>query len=174
MARKLPQSEIASLRQLFRELDVTQSGTLTRDEFLQGFVRCGFDREELQSLFEALDINGGNEIIFTEFVAASLETHVKKWDEAQLREAFDLLDEDHSGFITQRNLIKILGNSAKVRDMLAEFKTAVSFDDFKSLFHTTSITCHVGGTMETLIESAFEGSEYIDDESVNGVQKKIE
>jgi Ca2+-binding EF-hand superfamily protein len=161
LARKLPPADIASLKQLFSELDLNRSGTLTRDEFLHGFMRCGFDREELLTLFEALDINGNDEILFTEFLAASLETHVKLWNDAQLREAFDLLDEDHSGFISKRNLTKLLGNSAKLRNLLSGYKTDVNFEEFKKLFDDTNTAYHISGTMETLVETSL-NSEQLD------------
>jgi Ca2+-binding EF-hand superfamily protein len=105
----LARKSIASkYRGLFVNLDTTQTGTLAHDEFMEGFKNSGSSQEELVDLFHKLDINGNGEIKYTEFVAATLEAE-GELEEGQLQEAFDLIDKDHSGYITKKDLMKMFG-----------------------------------------------------------------
>jgi Ca2+-binding EF-hand superfamily protein len=156
----LAQKNIASkYRGLFVSLDTTQSGTLTHPEFMEGFKNSGSSPEELEDLFLKLDINGNGEILYTEFVAATLEAE-GELEEGQLQEAFDLIDKDHSGYITKKDLMKMFGNPSpskatktagkivhKTLDTLPVFanvkkfveeifteKDRISYEDFAQLF----------------------------------------
>jgi Ca2+-binding EF-hand superfamily protein len=58
-----------------------------------GLSRClGFSQ-----LSDFQDINGNNQINYTEFLAATLETQ-GMIEERRLAEAFDLMDSDDSGY----------------------------------------------------------------------------
>jgi Ca2+-binding EF-hand superfamily protein len=46
------------------------------------------------------DVNGCNEITYTEFIAATLDLHGRV-EEKRLAEAFDLMDDDDSGYISK-------------------------------------------------------------------------
>lgn len=108
LAKKAPPLKYQSL---FTELDTTQSGTLTKDEFMEGFKHSGNSKEELEDLFDKLDINMNGEIMFTEFLAATLEAE-GELEEAQLEEAFDMVAKK-SKFITKKNCMKIVGEEQK-------------------------------------------------------------
>jgi Ca2+-binding EF-hand superfamily protein len=103
LAKKASQSKY---RSLFTDLDTTESGTLTRDEFMEGFKHSGNTQEELDDLFEKLDVNCNGEIMYTEFMAATLEVE-GELEEAQLEEAFDLISKK-SKYISKKNLMKIV------------------------------------------------------------------
>jgi hypothetical protein len=87
LSRKVTTS---NYRDLFKTLDTTRSGTLTKDEFMKGFAKTGMSEEELVELFQALDVNQNDEILYSEFLAATLETE-GELEEASLEEAFDLI-----------------------------------------------------------------------------------
>lgn len=98
-------------QKLFTALDTTESGTLTKAEFLEGFKHSGNSKEELDDLFEKLDVNMNGEIMFTEFLAATLEAD-GELEEAQLEEAFDMISKK-SKYITKKSVLKIVGETQK-------------------------------------------------------------
>lgn len=108
LAKKAPP---AKYKNIFTALDTTQSGTLTRYEFMEGFKNSGSSPEELEDLFEKLDVNMNGEIMYTEFLAATLEAE-GELEEAQLEEAFDMIAKK-SKFITKKNCMKIVGEQQK-------------------------------------------------------------
>ena len=59
-------------------------------------------------MFAAIDIDGTGVIHYSEFLAASIEAH-GSIDEERIADAFDLLDNDDSGYITVENLKTFLG-----------------------------------------------------------------
>ena len=67
---------ISEYRDLFRNLDSSQTNTLTRTDFVTGFEATGFSSEELERLFTALDINNNDEILYTEFLAGTMANDV--------------------------------------------------------------------------------------------------
>lgn len=106
LAMKAPPTRFQNL---FTDLDTTESGTLTKVEFLEGFKHSGNSQEELDDLFEKLDVNMNGEIMYTEFLAATLEAD-GELEEAQLEEAFDMISKK-SKFITKKNCMKIVGEN---------------------------------------------------------------
>jgi Ca2+-binding EF-hand superfamily protein len=96
---------------LFTTLDTTESGTLTKAEFMEGFKHSGNSPEELQDLFDKLDVNRNEVVTYTEFLAATLEAD-GELEEAQLEEAFDMISKK-SKFITRKSVLKLLGDEQK-------------------------------------------------------------
>lgn len=136
LAKKAPQSQYSTL---FRDLDTTESGTITRDEFMEGFKHSGNSQEELDDLFEKLDINCNGEVMFTEFVAATFEAE-GELEEAQLQEAFDLIARNGK-YIKKNDLSKILnvkntdtGRSKNIIDEVFKVKDKYDYEDFAQLF----------------------------------------
>lgn len=135
LARKMTTINKA-YKQIFLELDTTGSGTLTKAEFLEGFKHTGNNAEQLEDLFQKLDINCNGVIMFTEFLAATLEAE-GELEDAQLQEAFDLIDTKKTGYITNKDLTRMLGSDPKVKEsiqLMLKGKSKVSFDDFAELF----------------------------------------
>jgi Ca2+-binding EF-hand superfamily protein len=136
----LAQKSIASkYRGLFVDLDTTQSGTLTHEEFMEGFKNSGSSPEELKDLFLKLDINGNGEILYTEFLAATLEAE-GELEEGQLQEAFDLIDKDHSGYITKKDLMKMFGNPTGTSSSSSPVKATKAVE---KTVHKTLDTLHL-------------------------------
>lgn len=68
------------------------------------------------------DVNKNGVIMYTEFIAATLEAqgHI---EEERVAEAFDRLDSDDSGFISRKNLSEFLGSHAssqEIQDLINE------------------------------------------------------
>lgn len=165
LAKKAPPSKY---QKLFIELDTTKSGTLTKSEFLEGFKHSGNSPEELDDLFEKLDVNMNGEIMFTEFLAATLEAE-GELEEAQLQEAFDMIAKK-SKFITKKHVLKLVGdeqkslvkvagdaNSGKVKAMVDEIfeqKEKYSYEDFARMFeHGFDSNRNMDAIIETSLNS---------------------
>eukprot|EP00538_Stauroneis_constricta_P009175 CAMPEP_0119550200 /NCGR_PEP_ID=MMETSP1352-20130426/3755_1 /TAXON_ID=265584 /ORGANISM="Stauroneis constricta, Strain CCMP1120" /LENGTH=190 /DNA_ID=CAMNT_0007595969 /DNA_START=37 /DNA_END=609 /DNA_ORIENTATION=+ len=149
LARKVHASKY---RQLFCSLDTTESGTLTKAEFMTGFSRSGMSPDELLRLFQALDVNQNGEILYTEFIAATLEAE-GKLSTVQLREAFDQIDESGSGCITKKALTKMLGNTLSIKQSVCDIlddKEHITFDCFEELFQHGF---DAGRSIDTIAES---------------------
>lgn len=100
VAHKSNSNEILMLLNAFKEIDKDHDGEISKQDFIE--LMSGFDytREEIDSMFSSLDVYAGGFIQYTEFIASSIEA-VGKVEETRLREAFDRLDVDSSGYITR-------------------------------------------------------------------------
>lgn len=67
---KLDADLLAEWKELFEHYDKDHNGTIDQAEFAQLCVALGggFDAQELQVGFEAIDVNGNGVIEFSEFV----------------------------------------------------------------------------------------------------------
>lgn len=101
-------------QRFFATLDTSFTGTLSLLEFTNGFDCSGCSEEEIYNMFHKLDFNEKNEVQFTEWIAATPECEGELTEE-QIQEAFDLMDEDHSGIISKKNLVKLLGGTARAQ-----------------------------------------------------------
>lgn len=142
LAKKAPPIKYQNL---FVQLDRTKSGVLTKEDFLEGFKHSGNSPEELDDLFEKLDINMNGEIMFTEFIAATLEAE-GELEEAQLQEAFDMIARK-SKFITKKHCMKIVGDEQK------SFSKATRSDKGLAKGEMTS------GKLKAMVDEIFEQKE---------------
>lgn len=110
VAYKSTDEELGFLRKIFDKFDITNDGEISIDEFKEALMVYQFTDEELEYMFEALDIDCTSKVHYSEFLAGSLEAH-GNIDEARIAEAFDRLDSDDSGFITVENLREFLGHN---------------------------------------------------------------
>ncbi|KAL3932646.1 MAG: hypothetical protein SGBAC_010749 [Bacillariaceae sp.] len=144
---------------IWEKLDTSESGTLTRDEFMDGFKHTGSSQEELNDLFIKLDINCNGEILYTEFLAATLENSGEIM-ESEIREAFALISKNDK-YITKKDVQKMVGAKRKRKvdeDMLKEeidsiFKDTdkVDYESFAMLFEH-GYTAQVG--MDAIMETS--------------------
>jgi calcium-dependent protein kinase len=99
IAHKSTSSEIGILRKVFQSYDIRKDGTIRLPEFQVAMNNYGIPEKEIHRLFNAVDLDGSGKIRYTEFLAATIESH-GIIDEERLAEAFDRLDCDDSGFIS--------------------------------------------------------------------------
>jgi calcium-dependent protein kinase len=106
LAFGLHDSEIHKMRDFFQSIDVDSSGTLCRSEFKNAIQLIMPNNEitpdDCDIIFSAMDVNGDDQISFTEFLAATLNPELV--DIEALSEAFNLLDGDGDGFISMSEL----------------------------------------------------------------------
>lgn len=98
IAKKSTSEELLELCAVFEEFDTQHTGRLGLADFKLALGgQLGYTDDQLEEIFYKIDVNQNNEINYTEFLAAALETQGLV-EEHRLAEAFDLLDTDDSGY----------------------------------------------------------------------------
>jgi len=123
MAWSLTNEERTMVRQAFVELDKDRQGTVSLKEF-KSLLEDKFhvtDAEATEA-FKALDSQSTEEIHYSDFLAAMVQSRVGMHEEL-LQAAFKRFDLENEGVITVKDLKKVLGETfegEKVEDMLKE------------------------------------------------------
>ncbi|CAG9317023.1 unnamed protein product [Blepharisma stoltei] len=109
IASKLSEKDIENLKKIFKSLNISGDGTITRAELHQGMRMSGVDIDSntLETTFSILDSNRNGKIDYTEFLAACLYNQ-STLDQGLLKTAFQHFDHDRSGFITNDELKEVL------------------------------------------------------------------
>lgn len=123
MAWSLTVEDQQELRLQFEALDQNHTGTLTLQE-LASVLESTFhiDSAEAEALFHGIDMDGEQEIRYSEFLAAALQDRVRM-HEGILHATFERFDVDGTGSITADNLRALLGDSFEgsgVEELLCE------------------------------------------------------
>ncbi|KAM0903623.1 hypothetical protein ACQ4PT_018537 [Festuca glaucescens] len=124
----LSEEEIKGLKEMFKNIDKDNSGTITLEELKNGLAKQGtkLSDNEIQQLMEAADADGNGLIDYEEFVTATV--HMNRMDrEEHLYTAFQYFDKDNSGYITKEELEQAL-QEQKLYDA-EEFKEVISEAD---------------------------------------------
>lgn len=146
IAHRSTTDEIINLRKAFDQIDTSNDGIITSEEFKVALHdKCSYTDQELEEMFHSIDINKNGHIMYTEFIAATLETQ-GKLDEDRIAEAFDRLDADNTGYISKQNMLEFLDDTdmemKDVERMIQEADTdnngEVSFPEFLAMFRSTN------------------------------------
>lgn len=141
VAYKSTTEEIGFLREMFERFDVEKDGEISQDEFQRVLsTHYDYSSEELQVMFQGIDVDGTGSVHYSEFLAATLEAH-GMLDEERLAEAFDRLDADDSGYITVADLSDFLGADVPEKYLHAVIEEAdiegdqrISYKEFMALW----------------------------------------
>ena len=99
------------------------------------------DRDAAQSLMEAADVSGDQQIDYREFIAATMQRQLYLREE-NVRKVFEHLDVDDSGDISVENLVALTGSKKKAEELIGEgdldHSKTISYEEFKKLMHTAS------------------------------------
>ncbi|KAH7287203.1 hypothetical protein KP509_32G043400 [Ceratopteris richardii] len=143
IADRLSEEEITGLKEMFKNMDTDNSGTLTYDELKAGLAKQGakLNESEVRQLMEAADVDGNGSIDYTEFITATM--HMNKVDkEEHLFSAFQYFDKDNSGFITRDELKEALtrhnmGDAATIQEIIEEVDSdndgRINYDEFVAM-----------------------------------------
>jgi Ca2+-binding EF-hand superfamily protein len=145
LARK---SKSSKYRDVFASINKSHSGMISKEEFMEAFKNSGNSEDELEDLFDKVDMNRNHAITYTEFIAASLEAE-GELEEAHIQEAFDLIS-SNGRYITKKDIEDIAHEQLKSQNELDLIKRAIDiqmnkfskthkkdkvhYDDFAELF----------------------------------------
>lgn len=146
VAHKSSVDEIVEMRRAFEKLDKEKHGVITIDEFKHGMALCNdYSEEEVNAMFDSIDVNKNGKIMYTEFIAATLELQ-GRIEEKRVAEAFDHIDDDDSGYITKKNLKQLLGErgtSEQIDKLIEEADTdgdgKISFEEFLVMYRKDNL-----------------------------------
>ena len=131
--------DFVQLRNAFRDLDTDKSGTLQLSEIKEAFKNQNLSEEQLNDIFEKIDLNNDGEIEYSEFLTVTIDKQ-QAFTKANLDFAFHHFDVNNSGYITSDNLIECFKREGKhlteneINEILEEIKTEkpgqVSYGEF--------------------------------------------
>ncbi|KAF3618327.1 Calcium-dependent protein kinase 17 [Capsicum annuum] len=139
----LSEEEIMGLKQMFKNMDTDNSGTITLEELKQGLAKQGtkLSDYEIKQLMEAADADGNGTIDYEEFITATM--HMNKMDrEEHLYTAFQYFDKDHSGYISREELEQALrefgmDDENDLKEIINEVDTdhdgRINYDEFVAM-----------------------------------------
>lgn len=140
IAHNSASKELVKLRRAFNILDIENDGVIRVSDFTKAMKEAGWEQSKIDEAFKNLDFDGDGKIEYTEFISATLDAEVVLKEE-MLREAFDRLDLDHTGYIDRNNLKDTLGADYSPALVAQAIEKAdkdhdgkISFEDFKALF----------------------------------------
>ncbi|ERN06720.1 hypothetical protein AMTRI_Chr01g103780 [Amborella trichopoda] len=139
----LSEEEIMGLKEMFKNMDTDNSGTITLEELKQGLSKQGtkLSEYEVKQLMEAADADGDGTIDYDEFITATM--HMNRMDrEEHLYTAFQYFDKDNSGYITPEELEQALleygmHDGRDIKDILSEVDAdndgRINYDEFVAM-----------------------------------------
>uniref|UniRef100_A0A7S3P976 Calmodulin n=1 Tax=Amphora coffeiformis TaxID=265554 RepID=A0A7S3P976_9STRA len=130
IAHRSSTKEIEELRKAFAAYDTSRNGVITFEEFKAAMTKMNYSDETIAEIFTSLDVNGNQKIMFTEFIAATIEAR-GLIAEDRIAEAFDRLDSDDSGYISKSNLKSFLGDDITDEECKKIMKEADTDQDGK-------------------------------------------
>ncbi|KAK8537028.1 hypothetical protein V6N13_041982 [Hibiscus sabdariffa] len=146
------------LKRVFDQFDVNKDGNISMKELRDVLKAMGsnYSEEELKRVMEDVDRDKDGHINFDEFSSfwsASSETGDAA---SELKEAFDLYDENKNGLISATELHQVLnrlGMTCSVDDCVRMIKSVdsdndgnVDFEEFKKMMSASSASCNGDGS----------------------------
>ena len=107
------QREEGDLRELFKSMDVSGTGQLTKDEFSRKLVELYGEndgKEMASNIFNSLDMDGSGKISYDEFLSAMISSK-KVVTEERLEKAFKMFDKDNSGKLSVKEIRNVFGGT---------------------------------------------------------------
>ena len=106
LAYSLTSAELEGLEQTFLDFDNSGRRTITQEQLKDTMQsRLRITSEEVSRIFHSFDFAQNEEIQYTPFVAALLETRVALHED-KVRAAFEAFDVDGKGYITADSLVR--------------------------------------------------------------------
>jgi calcium-dependent protein kinase len=141
-AFQLDTEEISVLRDAFLEIDADRSGLITVEELAEALKSQNMNEAEVRRVFAGIDQDKSNKLHWTEFLAATLEM-VGEVEEERLLDAFERMDVDNTGSISNSDLQRLMGSShtpEMISDMLRETQAGegIDFFQFRELLKCTT------------------------------------
>ena len=107
------QKEEGDLRDLFKSMDVSGTGQLTKEEFSKKLIELYGEndgKEMATNIFNSLDLDGSGKISYDEFLSAMISSK-KVVTEERLEKAFKMFDKDNSGKLSVKEIRNVFGGT---------------------------------------------------------------
>ena len=129
------------LYKVFKSLDKDGDGQIDKEELKAAYWDCAKGvnvEEEINLLFEKVDVNKSGSIDFTEFLLASVD-YKKDIHEKELRQIFNIIDKDKSGTLEKEEIAEFFNlngpeNALELQELMDEVDTnkdgKISLDEF--------------------------------------------
>lgn len=149
VAHYAEEREVSDVQAAFFQLDTSRSGTLTRPELRQGLEMCGhgMSDEEFEELFRSLDGDGTGEVAYTEWLAATMESHVLA-SKSAIEQLYNLFAEE--GVVRCQRLRSVFGRDRSFAGILGESEgkedATLNEQQFKALMWDIAASMEKGGT----------------------------
>lgn len=129
---------VVDIRDAFQRLDSRGTGFVSAEDFISvlSSAENGFSPQEAAAIFKQVDIGNYGSITYTDFCAAAISKRL--WlSRERIRHAFDRLNVDGSGYITQKGLRQVFGEDwqpeleeAFFRECNAQNTGKIDFESF--------------------------------------------
>jgi len=154
MAWTLSPSERALVRQAFLKMDQTKSGKIAQWELRAALSETFNAGHEVVSIFKALNISGGDEISYSDFLA-SMCVSLIPLREDHIKEVFACFDPKGSGHVTRASFNQLATFSPKccvVSDCVASLACddAISEDGLRDLVQGIAVPVDFSGEIISL------------------------
>ena len=107
------QKEEGDLRELFKSMDISGTGQLSKDEFCNKLMELYGElvgKNIASDIFNNLDLDGSGKISYDEFLSAMINTK-KVVTEERLEKAFKMFDKDNSGKLSVKEIKAVFGGT---------------------------------------------------------------
>lgn len=110
MVEQLTDEQLAEFRKEFNLFDKDRDGTITATELGIAMRSYGIhpSEVELKELIDGVDTDGSGSVEFDEFVYLMAQTLKETDHEELLRRAFRVFDKDHLGFISAKEIHRVM------------------------------------------------------------------
>jgi len=157
MAWSLSNEERSKVREYFMSMDQTKQGTITLAELKKVLMdKFHISNEETLGIFNAMDSNHDEEIHYSDFLAAMVNTRIALHDDL-LKAAFKKFDTDSSGYITPENLREVLGETfegEQIEQLMAEADALkdgrISYAEFVTYLRGDALPAHQDVTAQII------------------------
>ncbi|KAK6590550.1 calmodulin-domain kinase 2 [Cryptosporidium xiaoi] len=126
IAQNIDERDILDLHDMFIELDTSKDGFLSRNEIIEGVNKSGCNPSlGLEGLLDEIDPDGTDMISYTDFIAACIQERQLSHENA-CKAAFKVFDIDGDGYISNKELIKVISLASKVEKTEEELALELS------------------------------------------------
>lgn len=147
VAWSLSEKECAPVEDIFLEMDAKHEGRITLKELRQELPEDQVDDAEVRQIFDALVADHDQEIHYSDFLAAMLDTRIKLTDDL-LHYAFERFDVSHTGHITVQNIFEVLGEYFEGQRVMTLVKEAglsdhgtFNYHEFEAYMRGSKLLC---------------------------------
>ena len=136
------EKEIAHFKKIFNQFDSNNIGSLSFEDFQNGFKKIGIDVDDiiLQTIFEGLNFHQSGRISYSEFLSAMVSSKNFSKDD-KITSVFNLLkeNEQNRNYITYESLynagkaLNLNINEEEIKKCFKEYGSGINFENFEKL-----------------------------------------